>query len=444
MLPVQRFNSFIDQHQLFTRQATVLAAVSGGVDSVLMVRMLAAAGYRFALAHCNFQLRGTEADADEQFCRQLADELNVPFHNIRFDTTGYAFAQKISIQMAARELRYAWFETIRSQHSYSTIALAHHQNDTIETILLNLTRGTGIAGLHGILPKNGYLVRPLLFLQREEIEQIISQQNINYREDSSNASTKYARNKIRHEVIPKLKELNPSLEQTFERNLHHFKELEQLLDLELGRQRAHFIYEGNDIHIPLRALRQMQPARLLLSYLLKPFGFNESETDSLLSAMDKHPGRQFISSTHQMVLDREQVIISPLKADAQRPVSIGPNQNEVIYGDYRLNILHDGSPLIIKDNPMATSADAALIVHPLTIRSWQQGDTFFPLGMKGKQKLSDFFIQQKVPVHKKQDIPLIINGNGDIIWVGGYRLNDRYKVSPKTEKVIIFELYKQA
>ncbi|PTQ92674.1 tRNA(Ile)-lysidine synthase [Mucilaginibacter yixingensis] len=443
MLPVQRFNSFINQHQLFTKQDVVLATVSGGMDSVLMVRMLAAAGYRFAMAHCNFGLRGAEADADEQFCRQLANDLDASFHNIRFDTAVYAATNKISIQMAARQLRYEWFETLRSQHHYAAIALAHHQNDTIETILLNLTRGTGIAGLHGILPKNGHLVRPLLFLQREEIEQIIRQENICYREDSSNASTKYARNKIRHEVIPKLKELNPSLEQTFDRNLQHFKELEQLLELELDRQRAHFIYEGDDIYIPLHALRQMQPARLLLGQLLKPFGFNDSETDDLLSAIDKHPGRQFISSTHQMVLDREQVIISSLKTGVLTPVSIGPNQNQVIYGDYRLSILRDDTPLIIKDNPSAASVDAALIVYPLTIRAWQQGDTFYPLGMKGKQKLSDFFIQQKVPVHKKQDIPLIINGNGDVIWIGGYRLNDRYKVSPKTEKVIIFELYKQ-
>jgi len=444
MLPVQRFNSFISQHQLFTRQDVVLAAVSGGIDSVLMVRMLAAADYRFAIAHCNFGLRGAEADADEQFCRQLADDLNVPFHNIRFDTTDYADAKKISIQMAARELRYEWFETLRIEHSYTSIALAHHQNDTIETILLNLTRGTGIAGLHGILPKNGHLVRPLLFLQREEIEQIIRQENISYREDSSNASTKYARNKIRHGVIPKLKELNPSLEQTFERNLQHFKELEQLLELELERQRSRFIYHGNDIHIPLHALRQMQPPRLLLGYLLKPFGFNDSETDDLLSAIDKHPGRQFISATHQMVLDREQVIISLLKPDGPAAISISLNQKEIIYGDYRLSILHDGQPVIIKDNPMAASVDTALMVYPLTIRAWQHGDVFYPLGMKGKQKLSDFFIQQKVPVHKKQDIPLIINGNGDVIWIGGYRLNDRYKVSPKTEKVIIFELYKQA
>ncbi len=234
MLPTKQFVDFIEQNALFTSDSNILAAVSGGMDSVLMTHLLKAAGYNFAIAHCNFQLRADEALRDQEFCNNLANQLRAPFHTINFDTKTYAADKKISIQMAARELRYQWFDTLSRQAGYQHIALAHHQNDTIETILLNLTRGTGIAGLHGILPVNGKLVRPMLFLKREEIAAIVEQEKMPYVEDSSNTSAKYARNKIRLEVIPKLKELNPGLENTFEHNLKHFRNMEILLEQKLG------------------------------------------------------------------------------------------------------------------------------------------------------------------------------------------------------------------
>src|ERR1700761_1181499 len=226
MLPVKNFTDFIEQNKLFGHNSKILAAVSGGMDSVLMPHLLKAAGFNFGIAHCNFQLRGDEALADQQFTKRLAAQLDVPFHTIDFDTKKYAAEKKISIQMAARELRYQWFDQISQQAGYDTIALAHHQNDAIETILLNLTRGTGIAGMHGILPRNGNLVRPLLFLRRDEIDELVKENKLGFVEDSSNASVKYARNKLRHEVIPKLKELNPSLEKTFDNNLRHFRDME--------------------------------------------------------------------------------------------------------------------------------------------------------------------------------------------------------------------------
>src|ERR1700744_3859338 len=265
MLPVKQFSSFIGQNNLFLPGSKVIAAVSGGMDSVLMVHLLKAAGYDLSIAHCNFQLRGGEAIADQEFCQNLAQQLRVQFHTINFDTSAYAAEKKVSIQMAARDLRYQWFDQLRQQYNYDVIALAHHQNDTIETILLNLTRGTGIAGLHGILPKNGYLARPLLFLNRDEIQRLIAQNKLSYVEDSSNASTKYARNKIRHEVIPKLKELNPALENTFENNLRHFRDLEALLELRLDElKRELFIYADNDIHLSIVSIKQLNPQRLLL------------------------------------------------------------------------------------------------------------------------------------------------------------------------------------
>lgn len=443
MLPVKNFIDFIEQNNLFNRGSKILAAVSGGMDSVIMVHLLKAAGFNFGIAHCNFQLRDDESAGDEQFCMQLSQQLDVPFHTIRFDTLKHVNDHKVSTQMAARTLRYQWFEQIRQQAGYSVIALAHHQNDAIETILLNLTRGTGIAGLHGILPKNSPLVRPLLFLTRDEINELVKKLKIPYREDSSNASVKYARNKIRLEVIPKLKELNPGLEQTFQNNLNHFRELELLLDDRVTELKSRlFIRHENEIRILLKELKELHPQRLLLFNLLQEYGVNETIVDDLIPALDKHSGRIFETGTFRLITDRTKLIITKKDRGQQQDVLISLRDKEVNYNSYKLNILHDDSPLIVKNNPMALSADADLLIYPLTLRRWQKGDHFFPLGMKGSKKVSDFFIDQKVPLHQKDEIPLIINGNGEIIWIGGYRSDDRYKVTNNTKKVTIFELYK--
>ncbi|MDB5125182.1 MAG: tRNA(Ile)-lysidine synthetase [Mucilaginibacter sp.] len=441
MLPAKRFTDFIDQNNLFGRDSKILAAVSGGMDSVVMAHLLKSAGLNFGIAHCNFQLRGDESLSDQEFCNRLAEKLSVPFHTTNFETLKFVADNKISTQMAARQLRYQWFEQVRQQSGYDYIALAHHQNDAIETILLNLTRGTGIAGMHGILPKNGNLVRPMLFLNREEIEAVVNENKLAYVEDSSNSSVKYARNKIRLEVIPKLKELNPALEQTFENNLAHFRDLELFLEQHIVKLKKElFVYHDDDIHLPLAGINKLEPKRLLLFKLLQEYGFNETTIDDLILALDKQPGKIFETSGFVLLLDRGKLILTKKNSDGQTPVQINTDDHEAKYGAYKLTLLHDDSPLIVKNNAMAASIDAGLLQYPLTLRAWQQGDHFHPLGMKTRKKLSDFFIDQKVPLHQKNAIPVLVNGNGDIIWVGGYRPDDRYKVTGNTKKVTIFEL----
>ncbi|MVN22069.1 tRNA lysidine(34) synthetase TilS [Mucilaginibacter arboris] len=444
MLPVLPFQEFIARHALFTKQKKVLAAVSGGKDSVLLAHLLKSSGFDFAIAHCNFQLRGAEAKRDQDFTSNLADQLQVPFFLTEFNTNAYAAKNHISTQMAARELRYNWFEKICAEENFDVIALAHHQNDSVETILLNLTRGTGIAGMHGILSKNGKLVRPMLFLSRENIDEICAEEKLDFVEDSSNASVKYARNKIRLEVVPKLKELNPNLEKTFEQNLEHFRQLEQLLENQLQHLRdTVFIRQKLELRIRISDLKNLNPQKLLLFGLLREFNFSEQIVNDLLLSLEKHSGKIFESPSHQLVLDRTEIIIQPKKTPIKEVLLIAENQNEVNFQGFKLKLLHDETALIVKNNPMATSVAAEKLIFPLTLRNWQAGDYFFPLGMQNKQKLSDFFIHQKVPLHQKSVIPVLVNGNQEIIWIAGYRLDDRYKVQKGTKKVIIFELSNQ-
>lgn len=448
MLPLQTFRAFISRHQLFEPDQKILLAVSGGKDSLLMVHLFKQAGLHFGIAHCNFQLRAEESMRDEAFVKMLAATLDVPFHVTHFNTKAYAKAHRCSTQMAARDLRYTWFEEIRAAEGYEAIALAHHQNDAIETMLINLSRGTGISGLHGIAPKRERLIRPLLFLSREDIETLIEKENIDYVEDSSNLSDHYARNKIRLHVIPQLKAINPGLEQTFAQNMQRFQEAEMIIQQTVLSLRSKLLEETpTGVSIQIDAIRTLNPQKLLCYELLKSYNFNESLTLELLAALDKQTGTSFYSSTHRITLDRHRLIITPLAAQQTGAEGEqGPGINQIVHPASRqidlpnhvLNIRYAEGNSYNTDGK--AYVDHELLIYPLILRTRQPGDVFVPLGMKTHKKLSDFFIDEKVPLPEKDKIPLLINGNGDIIWVAGMRQDNRYKVTATTKKVAIFEL----
>lgn len=440
MLPLQQFTDHISQHQLFEKEDHVLLAVSGGKDSVLMAQLFKLAGFHFSIAHCNFNLRADEAQRDEAFVKLLADDMEVPYHVVQFDTKNYATEHKISTQMAARDLRYHWFEELRQKHQYKYIAVAHHQNDAIETVLLNLVRGTGISGMHGILPKRGNLIRPLLFLSRQQIDQIIEESDLSFVEDSSNQSSKYARNKIRLQVIPQLREINPNLEETFAQNIHRFAETEVLLQNVVAETRKRlFKEELAHIRITVEDVEKLNPQQLLFFELLKPFHFSASVVDEILSSLTKQSGTSFYSNTHRLTIDRGNLLISALVIEKQTHFSLhGEVKIKLNFGQQISLQFVDGGNF--ETAKFVAYVDADLLIFPLVIRYRQDGDRFKPLGMASFKKLSDFFVDEKVPLPQKSSVPLVINGNGEIVWVGGMRQDERYKVNATTKKVAIFEL----
>jgi len=441
MLPSSRFLSFISEHRLLEPDKKVLLAVSGGRDSVLMVHLFNAAGLNFSIAHCNFGLRGEESEGDEAFVRQLASDMEVPFHIKRFDTAQFAAENNLSIQMAARELRYNWFEEVRRQNKYDCIALAHHASDVTETMLLNLVRGTGIAGLHGILPKRGRLIRPMLFLDREEVSTIVEALGISFREDSSNLSSKYARNKIRLEVVPKLKELNQGLDLTFGKNSRRFAQVEDFLNKEVQQLRKKIFkqFPSSFIEIRLSDLKELNPRELLLFELFRPFGFSEAVLDDLVSCWDGEAGKMFTSPGYLLLLDRDKLILEPREVLPQSEMLWPAGTSSLSYQKLKLSSTVSLSGITLKANPDKAFFDEGLLQYPLKLRQWEEGDYFFPFGMSGRKKLSDFFRELKIPVTQKSKVPLLVNGNGDILWVIGFRSDNRYKVSSETKKVITFE-----
>ncbi|MET4082522.1 tRNA(Ile)-lysidine synthase [Pedobacter sp. UYP30] len=440
MLPTKQLEDFIAKRQLFDKHHRILLAVSGGKDSVLMLHLFKSLSIDIGVAHVNFKLRGAESQRDEDFVRNLASSLNVPFFTTHFDTKKYATLHKISTQMAARDLRYKWFEEIRRTEKYDFIALAQHKNDVAETMLINLLRGTGLSGLHGILPKKDKLIRPLLFLNRAEIDALIGKHQFTYVEDSSNLSSNYIRNKIRLEVMPRLREINTNVENTFTENAARVAEVEAFLAMQVAEIWKDTVQQKIDgWYFSIAKIKALYPVSLLLYELLKPFHFSASVVNEIIDAFDGQSGKCFFSVSHRAIISRGLLIIAELQNEGIESQLIHPDSQSLLFANHQLCFsLMDGNEY--EQKPNKAFLDAAKLIYPLQVRTWQTGDKFIPLGMKGFKKISDFFIDEKVAQHLKDTTPILLNGNGDVLWLAGMRQDNRYKVRSSTKKVAIFEL----
>ncbi len=431
---------FVESRNIISTTDTILLAVSGGIDSVVLVDLFHKAKFRFAIAHCNFGLRGKDSDEDAEFVQRLAVLMHVPFFSEKFDTSTVALQKGISIQMAARDLRYAWFEKIRQDNNFDYVATAHHLDDQVETFLINLIRGTGIAGLHGIPVKNGTIVRPLMFAYRKDIMQYANNNQIGYRTDQSNSETKYLRNKLRHEVIPLLCTINPDFSHGLTESIRRISEFELIGNRTLQDWRQDVLTtDGTDKFVDITSLIKLKPIEPYAWELLSPFNFNETQVSNLLSSLEKENRKIFDSSTHRLVKDRGRLVISLLIPKKQeRPVKIMPFAfRKRITKPLALSFerMNEVKNYEIPATINTASLDFDKLQFPLTIRKWQAGDTFFPLGMKKKKKLSDFFIDQKFTLKEKEQTWLLCSGD-NIAWIISHRIDHRFRVTTTTREIL--------
>jgi tRNA(Ile)-lysidine synthase len=437
----ENFLLFNKENLLASQRKRTLLAVSGGVDSVAMCELFYLSKFPFEIAHCNFGLRGDESNADEEFVKSLAAKYKVEFHVKHFETEQYSIDKRVSTQMAARDLRYAWFEELSVSRNLKLIATAHHLNDSIETVLYNIAKGTGIRGLGGIPVRNGNIIRPLLFATRQQIESFSKEHNLNVREDSSNASDKYIRNKIRHHVVPLFKEINPAFENTMRSNIEHFKEAAQLYNRQITKESKQIFLQRNaDVYIPVLKLRKIKNAASVLFEYLKEYDFSASQVEDILSCLDAEPGKQFLTDKARVIKDRRFFILTPLSETAGVHFAT-PNTEVVISSTQRLDfkLMENDSLKIGTDNHLAY-LDTSQIKFPLTVRRWKAGDYFYPFGMgMKKKKLKKFFTDLKIPLHEKEKI-FVVESENKILWVCGQRIDERFKVSPETKQVLKIEL----
>lgn len=435
---VEQLLNHIRRYALCKTTDKILLAVSGGVDSMVMLHLLREAGFKVGVAHCNFQLRGEASDGDEALVKEICAGGNIPLFVKRFDTQQHADAKKISIQMAARELRYAFFNGLLQSEGYDYVATGHHFNDVIEGALLNLVRGTGMDGLTGIAPRKEKIIRPLLFASRAMITDYAQRGKIPWREDASNLSEDYQRNFLRLQVIPRLEQMNPGFEDTF-RDTH-----ERLLGASLFARSFVNDFESSalevrdqKIYLDIRQLHRSPAPAVLLWEIVKGMGFNFDQCRQITAG--HQPGKVFFSLSHQLLVDRAQYIIERKQPSRFSSMTIEKGQQRVGERPFALTIrevMHTDFQLV-KMSSLA-QLDAERLQYPLIWRKWQAGDYFMPLGMVQEKKLSDFLIDLKIPFNAKADIT-VLESAGEIVWVVGYRINERYKVTSDTRRVLIIE-----
>ncbi len=434
------FIDYIRQHRLLKTGQRVLLAVSGGLDSMVMADLFKQSPYGFAIAHCNFQLRGDDSMHDEQMVRLLAERYNTEMYCKRFDTRRFARKEKTSIQMTARTLRYTWLEKIRTVHGYDAIATAHHLDDAFETLLIHLARGTGIAGMKGIPRKTNNVIRPLLFATRATLEAFAREKNIRFREDRSNIETKYTRNILRHKVVPVFRSINPSLHESMRQFFHRMEGTETIFRMMIeDREKACTKQSDDELHILIRPLQELPYPDIFLYEFLKDYGFNASMCRQIADGLDAQSGKMYYSDTHTLLRDRDRLIVfaGDTPGGDGICIKIEPGTQEVSAGSCTFRM---ESGTITASTPMPSDAktlmaDMNKLAFPLLLRSWQAGDRMIPSGMKGHKKISDILTEEKIPLHKKKEVMVLVSGN-EIVWLTGIRAGEPFKITGKTRKYL--------
>jgi tRNA(Ile)-lysidine synthase len=429
---------FINDHNLFGKEHELLLAVSGGQDSTVLVHSLKEMGFKVSVAHCNFQLRGKESDEDELFVKKMADSLGLTCHIQRFNTNAFSKGLKLSTQEAARELRYAWFYELLDVHQYDYIVTAHHLQDQVETILINQIRGTGLKGMRGIPLKNALVVRPLLETDKVEINYYAEINNIRWREDSSNASDQYLRNKLRHNVLPKLREIEPELNNIFIKNASKASEayslLMHFLD-DVASDLVDFEEVDGDFKIPISKLRVFPQTHLVLYHLLHNIGFGHAQCKQVSNLLEAESGKMIQNDDYAVWRDRQHLLVRRVDNIPFNLQVTGVGTYEFPYGVLEV-ALRENKDIDFKKTPRHQClVDAEKLKFPLLVRNWEEGDKFQPLGMSGTKLVSDFFVDLKLPVFKKKQVPIILSDD-KIVWVGGFRPDHRFRVDQKSNNVM--------
>ncbi len=437
---LDEFEKYVAENELFTHEDKILLTVSGGVDSMVLMSLTAAAGYKFGVAHCNFQLRGKESDEDEVLVEHEAKRLGVEFFNKRFDTTAEMERTGESMEMAARRLRYAWFKELCDEHDYTVIAIAHHINDSIETFFINMLRGTGLRGLTGINNHVGRIVRPLMFTNRKEIHDYAVAHRIPFREDSSNRSTKYLRNKVRLGLIPMLREIVPQFTTIMRRNVSRLSQAQDFITSSMNIIKQSVIEISGDMRtIKVQNINELLPRNFVIYEILSSeYGFKGDVVDALCHALDNNStGRRFYAREWVAVVDRGDIVVSPIMEDDDCEVVVERRTlrsyvgGSVLYYQYCdidfIDTLDQGENVAL--------IDADKLKYPLHLRRWREGDWFQPFGMSGRKKISDYLIDKKVSMAQKSRQFVLLSGD-DIVWVVGRRLDDRFAITKRTERVL--------
>ncbi len=441
-----RFKNSLDELSLPLNNARVLVAVSGGLDSMVLLRLCRDASLNLGIVHCNFQLRGEESDLDEALARDTASFLGIPFHCRHFNTEEYATVNKLSIQLAARKLRYEFFEEVMKIEGYSYLFTAHHSNDNAETVLHNFLKGTGLPGLHGIPRISGNIIRPITMFSKEELQSFAIANNVKYREDASNASLKYTRNFLRNEILPRLEEYYPNVHSNLNENTRRFRSIENFYRFSVERQLAKLVLKKeNELFIPVLKLLSIPGHEALLYEILQPFGFSDGQVQNVLSLTRSQSGKFVRSETHRVFRNRAWLIIAGVKAEESGFIHISMEDAEIEFPGGKLKLsMHDGSRIQDEGQDVAW-LDAGKIEFPLLLRKWKTGDYFYPLGLlkpSGKpaqKKVSRFMNDKKMSVLQKEQ-QWVLESDKRIIWLPGLRADHRFRVSPATQNTLRIEL----